>query len=170
MVREFFPGCSGDDPGSHAARIDAGAVVVSHGNCLPSVTAMILLESREMNSVSAEGESPKEAEHQLSKLALELKTPIQLPPREVYKELIRQFHRQSKLINSSLSRSVTSPVRHEVWLWEDRKKGNKEAGLLAVSFPCSDGGAASELEELRRREWRHPWTIPPPTQGWPRWL
>ena len=165
-----LPGLLRRWPGSHAAGIGAGAAVVSYGNCLPSSTAVMLLESREMNSVSAEGESPKEAEHQLSKLALELKTPIQLPPREVYRELIRQLHKQSKLINSSLSRSVTSPVRHEVWLWEDRKKGNKEVGLLAVSFPCSEGGAASELGELRRREWRHPWTIPPPTQGWPRQL
>lgn len=59
MVRECFPGLSGDDPGSHAARVDAGAVVVSHGNRLPCVTAMMLLESREMNSVSTEGEFSK---------------------------------------------------------------------------------------------------------------
>lgn len=39
-------------------RVDAGALV-SLGNRLPCATAMMLLESREMNSVSTEGEFPK---------------------------------------------------------------------------------------------------------------
>ena len=86
--------------------------------------------------------SPKGAEQHFSKVALELKTPILLPPIEVYKELIRELHKPSKLINWSLSRSVTSAVRHEVWLSEEGKKGNKEAGLLAASFCCLEGGAA----------------------------
>ena len=86
--------------------------------------------------------SPKGAEQHFSKVALELKTPIRLPPIEVYKELIKELHKPSKLINLLLLRSVTSTVRHEVWLSEEGKKGNKEAGLLAASFPCLKGGAA----------------------------
>ena len=56
--------------------------------------------------------------------------------------LIRELHKPSKLVNLSLSRSITSAVRHEVWLSEDGKKGNKESGLLDASFPCLEGGAA----------------------------
>lgn len=103
---------------------------------------MMLLQSRGTNSVSAEVSSPKGAEQHFSKVALELKPPIQLPPMEVYKELIRELHKPSKLLNLSLSRSITSAVRHEVWLSEDGKKGNKESGLLDASFPCLEGGAA----------------------------
>lgn len=73
-------------------------------------------------------------------------------PIEVYKELIRELHKQSKLINLSLSRRIISPVRHEVWLSEDGKKGkhSKKQDCCLVSVPSDWGERASRTWRMQK--------------------